>query len=85
MIINKVMSKYNHFNCLEYCLVFWTEDEQFSVVPKKKVKDGVPVGGTCSIKIGKQLHQAKILAVGKYTYNQNINKYIFYYWVGKII
>ncbi len=43
------------------------EDEQFSVVPKKKVKDGVPVGGTCSIKIGKQLHQAKILAVGKYT------------------
>ena len=49
----------------------------FCCSDKKRVKDGVPVGGTCSIKIGTQLHEAKILAVGKYAYNQNINKYIF--------
>ena len=50
----------------EFCLVYWEEEEAFSVVKADDVVDGVlRAGEYCSIKIKKQVYSGLVAGVGK--------------------
>ena len=53
----------------EFCLVFWPEEEQVSVVAKSRLLEGNAVGDTCSVRVRRAVHKGSILAIGKYPFS----------------
>ena len=49
---------------IAFCLVFWPEEMQVSVVARGTLQEGNIVGDSCSVTVGRQVHKGSILAIG---------------------
>ena len=61
-----VKGRPNICHTVEFCLVFWPEEQQVSVVARSRLDGGATLGDTCSLKLWRSKHQGKVIGIGKF-------------------